>query len=67
MAGEYCFAITQAVDSHASAIQVPLCQNLDLNWTVLCMFIYIYVCLYIYTGSAKKMYTYFNERKLYVV
>ena len=52
MAGEYCFAITQAVGSHTSAIQVPLCQNLDLNWTVLyicryvCMCI-LYVCMYV--------------------
>ena len=26
-----------------------------------------YIYIYIYTGSAKKMYTHFNERKLYVV
>ena len=31
-------------------------------------FIYVYnTVLYIYTGSAKKMYIHFNERKLYVV
>ena len=28
---------------------------------------YIYSNIYIYTGSAKKMYTHLNERKLYVV
>ena len=31
------------------------------------IYIYIYIDIKIYTGSAKKMYTRFNERKLYVV
>ena len=30
-------------------------------------FLYVFVCVYIYIGSAKKMCTHFNERKLYVV
>ena len=29
--------------------------------------IYIYIYIYIYIGYAKKIYTHFNERKLYVV
>jgi len=41
MVGEYCFAMTQAEGSHASAIQVTVCQNLDLNWTAL------YICMYV--------------------
>jgi hypothetical protein len=45
MAEEYCLAVTQAVGSHVSAIQVRLCQNLDLNWNAL--FICMYVCMYV--------------------
>jgi len=32
-----------------------------------CVYIYIHTHTHIHTGSAKKMYTQFNERKIYVV
>jgi len=36
---------------------------------ITCELVYVYIIkhTYIHTGSAKKMYTHFNERKLYVV
>jgi len=58
-------------------IELTKVQNASLGfeiiYTCVCMCIYVYICICIYiyihthTGSAKKMYTHFNERKLYVV
>jgi len=39
VAEEYCWEITQVVGSHAAANEVPLCYNLDFNWTFLYMHI----------------------------